>query len=168
MSANSRNGHDRHIALPDDLKSGLDEFFTTVKNRLLCGPPTEIKYPGAKSQCWPAAEIESANTRTFDSLDNDGNLYAIFAEDGNGIWIPKYVGTITCKELKKRMKEHLVDNKRTKSKLCKVKREVSNGTKIAISYVRIEPENLRVYMEKRIISEERGRESDRLSWNQRR
>ena len=66
------------------------------------------------------------------------------------------------------MKEHLVDNKGTKSKLCEVRREVSNGGKIAISHVRIEPENLREYIEKRIISEERGREPGRLSWNRRR
>ena len=105
------------------------------------------------------------NAGTFGSLDSNGNLYAIFAGSGNGAWTPRYVGTISLGELRKRIKEHLVDNKGTKSKLCEVKREVSNDSRIAISYVTIEPGNLREYIEKRIISEERGRLPGRLSWN---
>lgn len=168
MSANSRRGNDRRISLPGDVQTGLDEFVSTAKNRLLSGPPIEVEFPaGSTSQHWPAGDIEKMNAGTFGSLDSNGNLYAIFAGSGNGTWTPKYVGTISRGELPKRIKEHLVDHKGTCSKLADVKREVSNGSRIAISYVTIEPGNLREYMEKRIISEERGRLPGRLSWNKR-
>ena len=169
MSTNSTGGNDGCISLPGDIQSGLDTFFTAVRNRLLGGPPIEIVFPpGVTSRNWPAEEIGRSNTQTFDSLDNDANLYAIFAGSGNGNWTPKYVGTIARGELLKRLKQHLVVvPKKTKSKLGEVKREVANGRQIAISHASLEPENLREYVEKRIISEERGRPPGRLSWNKR-
>ena len=168
MNSNSTGGNDRCISLPGDIQSGLDTFFTAVRNRLLCSPPIEIVFPaGVTSRNWPVDEIGGSNTRTFDSLDNDANLYAIFAGSGNGNWTPKYVGTIARGELLKRLKQHLVVTTGPKSKLREVKREVANGRKIAISHARLEPENLREYVEKRIISEERGRPPGRLSWNKR-
>ena len=168
MSATSRRGHDRHISLPDDIQAGLDEFFTTAKARLLCGRRITIEFPeGCSLQHWPAEEIERMNSETFGSLDSNGNLYAIFAGSGNGTWTPRYVGTISRGELPKRIKEHLVDNKGTHSKLAEVKCEVCHGSRIAISYVTIEPGNLREYIEKRIISEESKPQESRLSWNKR-
>ena len=166
MNANARSGHDRSVSLPNDIQFGLDEFFTTAKNRLLCGSTIEIEFPpGVTSQCWPTEEIEKLNSDVFDDLVNTGNLYAIFAGGGNGAWTPKYVGTSARKVLSKRMKEHLVVSTGPASKIGEVKCEVSNGRKIAISYVRIEPEDLREYLEKRIISEEKGRVPGQLSWN---
>ena len=168
MNANSKSANDRCISLPGDIQSGLDTVFTTVKNRLLCDPPIEILFPaGVTSQTWPAEEIESKNTPTFDSLDENANLYAIFSGSGNANWTPKYVGTRACGHLLERLKQHLVVSTGQKSKLREIKSEVFKGRKIAISYVRIEPDNLREYMEKRIISEERGRLPGRLGWNER-
>lgn len=168
MNANSRSGHDRRIALPDYIQCGLDMFIMTIKGRLLSGPPIEIVFPaGATSQDWPDEEIEEMNTGTFDSLDGNGNLYAIFGRGGNSSWMPKYVGKTVREDLKKRFKEHLVNPKGTNSKLSKVKSSVSNGAKIAIAYVLVEPENISGYAEYRIISEERGRKPGRLCWNER-
>ena len=168
MNADSTGSNDRCISLPGDIQSGLDTVFTTVKNRLLSDPPIEIVFPAdVTSRTWAAEEIERRNIRTFDSLSNNANLYAIFAGSGNGNWTPKYVGTIACGQLLKRLKEHLVVTTGPKSKLREVKCEVSKGRKIAISYACIDPENLREYIEKRIISEERGRPPGRLCWNKR-
>lgn len=168
MNANSTDGNDRCISLPGDIQSGLDTVFTTVKNRLLSDPPIEVVFPAsATSEDWPVKKIKKRNTRTFDSLDNNANLYAIFTGSENGEWTPKYVGTIACGKLLDRLKQHLVKTKGPSSKLDEVKREVSNGRKIAISHVKIEPENLREYMEKRNITEERRRPSGRLCWNER-
>lgn len=167
MNANSISGHYGPISLPTDIQSGLDDFFTTVKDRLLCERPIEVEFPDATSRHWPAKKIEEMNAGTFGDLDGNGNLYAILAARANSTWMPKYVGTIACTELGKRIKEHLVDSNGPSSKLCEVKNEVSNGGRIAISYVGIKPENLREYMEKRIIRAERDLVAGRLSWNKR-
>ncbi len=169
MNANSKSGYDRWITLPTDVQSGMDKFIATVKNCLLRGPCIEIVFPaGATSQDWPAGQIGKINSLTFDDADDNGNLYAIFAGGVSGIWTPKYVGTSAREALKNRFKNHLIKKSETTgSVLPKVQREVSNGRKIAIAYVMVEPQNLRRYAEYRVISEEMGQTPDRLCWNKR-
>ena len=169
LSANSRNPHDRHISLPSDIQAGLDEFLTTVKNSLLSGPPVEIEFPASSTlRHWPVEEIERERTPGSSTGSKTAGTCARFSlEPERALGHPSMRGRSLAGNWANGSREHLVDNKGTSSKLTEVKREVSNGSRIAISYVMIKPGNLRGHVEKRIISEERGRSPGRLSWNRR-
>ena len=73
-----------------------------------------------------------------------------------------YVGQRKSPSLKERIVQHLVKkNERTGSMLEAVKTAVSDGREAAISYVLVEPESLRLFVEEAIIASNKAH----LPWN---
>ena len=102
------------------------------------------------------------NQDLLSRLSGAGNLYAIFVGEG-GRWTAMYVGQRKRDKLGERIRQHLVkQSENTSSKLSQVRCAVANGKKIGISYVLIEPECLRRFVEESIIA---TRTAGELSWN---
>jgi hypothetical protein len=73
-----------------------------------------------------------------------------------------YVGMSKSSELRSRLTAHLISkNRRTGSVLQKVKKRVDGGWEVSISAIRVEPEELRTYIESKLI----GRNRESLEWN---
>ena len=108
-------------------------------------------------------QIDEKNPNFTRSLNKSGNVYAILTrESESDEWGPKYVGQRKADDLGSRMRAHLINKgEGTGSKLDDVKRAVSEGQEIAVTYIMVYPETLRHFVEETIIAEE----EDRLTWN---
>ena len=74
-----------------------------------------------------------------------------------------YVGQTKSQYLRQRIRQHLVKkSQKTGSQLPQVQDAVADGRNIGISYVLIEPESLRLYVEDSIIA---TRADGELPWN---
>ena len=74
-----------------------------------------------------------------------------------------YVGQRKSEKLRERMRQHLVKKHgKTGSQLRCVQRAVADGKKIGLSYVLVQPEALRHYVEESILA---ARTDGELPWN---
>jgi len=106
----------------------------------------------------------SLNKDILDSLRNSGNVYSLYtrSKKNNAAWIPVYVGQRKSASLRERITQHLITkDERTGSMLEAVKTAVADGNKIAISYIKVKPESLRLYVEETIIAKRKKT----LPWN---
>ena len=157
----------RRIKEPDgETFRKLKEFACECKKALIVDRENlhQVNYPECCSdQCWPVEQIYRENPNFARSLNARGNVYAILTrESESDEWSPKYVGQRKADYLGDRMRTHLINKgEGTGSKLDDVKRAVSEGQEIAVTYIMVCPENLRHFVEETIVAEEK----DRLTWN---
>jgi hypothetical protein len=72
------------------------------------------------------------------------------------------VGERKSNGLRQRLTEHLIKkNAKTGSKLPEIQQSVSDGKRIAVSFIKVAPEALRLYVEETIIAKHK----DALPWN---
>lgn len=145
--------------------NGLNEFAESCAEALLRSNPEQFNYPSATSLTqWPSGEIIKMNEQLLRRLNKRGNVYALFTRPGGstGNWKPVYVGQRKSQSLRERIVQHLVKkNECTGSMLEAVKTAVSDGREVAISYVLVEPESLRLFVEETIIASNKAQ----LPWN---
>lgn len=144
---------------------GLSEFAESCALKLFAGVQHQFKYPaGCSLQHWPVQEIKIANEVFLKSLRNQGNVYALFVRaQGEGEqWFTVYVGERKCVGLRDRITQHLIDkHERTGAMLEAVKTAVAAGSAIGISFIKVQPESLRLFVEETIIAKHK----DVLPWN---
>ncbi len=144
---------------------GLDEFAEECLEALLIPCPTEFIYPNSCSlNHWPVDEIKILNKKILDSLRHSGNVYSLYTkcQTEGAAWFPVYVGQRKSASLRERITQHLVTKDGgTGSMLEAVKTAVAGGNEIAISYIKVNPESLRLYVEETIIAKRKKT----LPWN---
>lgn len=142
---------------------GLDEFAEKCATALIVDSPAQFNYPnGANLTNWPVAEIKKMNDVLLKGLRGAGNVYALYIRRPGDAWAVVYVGQRKSEGLRERITQHLINkDSRTGSMLEAVKTAVSDGREMAISYIHVSPESLRLYVEETIIA----KRQEQLSWN---
>lgn len=144
---------------------GLPKFAEECAKVLLSDPQHQFQYPKSCSlQHWPIDEIKAANDELLKTLRHRANVYAIFVCDParKEAWHPVYVGERKSGGLRDRITQHLVaKDPRTGSMLEAIQTAVSSGKEIGLSFLKVQPESLRLYVEEAIIS----RNKENLPWN---
>jgi hypothetical protein len=80
----------------------------------------------------------------------------------NENWSTVYVGERKSSGLRERITQHLITkDHRTGSMLKAVKTAVAAGQKIGVSFIMVEPESLRLFVEETIIAKHKNK----LPWN---
>lgn len=147
--------------------SGLKEFAERCSKALFAGIEHEFIFPaGSNLQNWPVETIKSTNETFLKTLRHRGNIYCIFvgAAGKSANWQPMYVGERKSIGLRDRITQHLIDkDHRTGSMLEAVKTAVSAGQRVGLSFVKVDPESLRLYVEETIISA--CKKEGKLPWN---
>lgn len=141
----------------------LEEFLRKVETALLKEDArTPVKYPQQSITPWDAAKLDAENQSLLDSVSGAANVYAIFtAPKGTIDFSLRYIGKTTQKLARQRIRNHLITkNEKTGAKLWKVISHVQSGGSVKLSWVAIEPESLRNYIEEELIN--RHKEAD---WN---
>jgi hypothetical protein len=113
---------------------------------------------------WDVSEIKNINKALFDTIGEiKPNIYAIFATDNkDSEFHLKYIGQTNSKGARTRLTNHLITkNDKTGAQLEKVKSTVKNRGRIKISFIKIEPEALRHYIEEMLIE----KYENKLEWN---
>lgn len=142
----------------------LTEFGKQCEDSLLAGVQYEFTYPdGCSFDYWPVQDIKNLNHEFLSSLQGKANVYALFVRQNLTVeWIPVYVGQRKSANLRERLTQHLIrKSAQTGSMLEAVKAAVSAGQRVGISFIKVEPESLRLFIEEAIII---ARE-DGLPWN---
>jgi len=146
---------------------GLEELVEACANDLFSQVQYEFIFPtGCSLHSWPVSEIRAANDVLLRSLRNRGNVYALFVRAPGEVasWTKMYVGERKSSGLRDRITQHLIDkHEKTGSMLEAVKTAVSNGSAIGLSFVKVQPESLRLYVEEAIIAKHKAE----LPWNTR-
>lgn len=134
----------------------LASFAEECGATLLLNPPMEIvKFPpDCSGTNWSQVTIKELNKAFLGKLRNNGNVYALFLHDDDlAKWVPMYVGKSARTYLRTRISNHLIGkHEKTGSKLDEVRQAVFAGRKIGISYILVEPEELRGYVEEKLIA----------------
>ncbi|MDQ0608008.1 hypothetical protein QFZ83_002179 [Variovorax sp. W1I1] len=135
--------------------ASLETFAKKCAKTLLSNPPMEIvKFPlDCSATNWCQITIKELNEGFLGKLRNNGNVYALFLEaEDLTKWEPRYVGKSARSNLRTRISNHLIGkHEKTGSKLDEVRQAVLAGRKIGISYILVEPEELRGYVEEKLI-----------------
>lgn len=147
----------------------LHDFTLECEEQLLIKNPCEFIYPdGVRKNdeslwCKHISKIKEINKEVLANLRHNANLYAIYTRDSKqDIWQVVYVGERKSEGMRERMTQHLIKkNTATGSKLDEVKEVVRSGGFIGVSFLKVQPESLRLYVEEHIISNNR----DTLIWN---
>ena len=144
---------------------GLVEFAESCAKALFNEVPHKFIFPaGCSIQHWPICEIKLLNEKFLRTLRHRANLYALSVRPlGEGKnWSPVYVGERKSAWLRDRITQHLIaKDRRTGSMLEAVKTAVAAGQEIGVSFIRVEPESLRLFVEEIIIVKHKNE----LSWN---
>lgn len=143
----------------------LDKFSDKCATALLEKVQHQFKYPvSCTLQHWPVDDIKRENKTLLRSLRNSGNVYALFvrAPTEGAQWEAVYVGERKSIGLRTRITQHLINkHEKTGSMLEAVKTAVASGSNIGISFINVQPESLRLYVEETIIANHK----DSLPWN---
>ena len=148
---------------PEQLRNFADD----VRHALLPTARAEIAFPeSCRLRRWPGRNITEINSPVLESLDGDGNIYAFFVREAdNASWLPVYIGQRAAHRLRERIRQHLAGCKGTGTKNDKIRKVVSEGKKIGISWVKVEPESMRLSVEDMIIASMREENDWALPWN---
>lgn len=141
----------------------LEEFLGQVDQILMAEDRrVELSYPDSSVSPWNADNIGRVNESTLSALSGKANVYAIFTAPKNSdAFSLRYIGKTTKTLARQRIRNHLIKkDERTGAKLKEVERHIKAGGKLAISWVEIEPESLRNYIEEELIRRYPG-----ASWN---
>ncbi|WDP92314.1 MAG: GIY-YIG nuclease family protein [Desulfobacter sp.] len=134
---------------------------TKIKNNII-----EVTYPEVLKQrsgkkIWEDLykEIDSLNEKLLKSIESRGGIYIIFSAKPNEEWELKYIGQVKSTGTRQRIRSHLIwrnkdtkSGKSTGSKFDEVMSKVTKGHDIAFSFVEINPESLRHYVEEILIN----------------
>lgn len=135
--------------------ASLENFAKECAATLLSNPPMEIvEFPlDCSDSNWCQVTIKELNEAFLGKLRNNGNVYALFLQAKDLTeWVPTYVGKSARTYLRSRISNHLIGkHEKTGSKLDEVRQAVLAGRKIGISYILVEPEELRGYVEEKLI-----------------
>ena len=130
--------------------------------RDICCTRTRFEYPTMKAQRWREEDISDKFRSTFKCMNGHGSVYAILGCQERECELT-YIGTRNKLNLYGRIEEHLVKKSdSTSSALERVKSSVWRGSGIEISYILVEPDNLRLFVEQELI------EKLNPPWNKRR
>lgn len=141
----------------------LEEFLKVVEAALLSEEArAPVKYSPHNIAPWNAAHIDAENQSLLDSVSGAVNVYAIFTASKNtNEFTLRYIGKTTKKLARQRIRNHLITkNKGTGAKLGKIISHVQAGGAVKISWVSVEPESLRNYIEEELINLNKG-----ADWN---
>lgn len=139
----------------------LQDLVCRARAELLSGPIACVAYPeGSGPRNWNVDQISKTNRNLLRNLAHCGNVYALFVGECEQ-WTAMYVGQRKCEKLGERMRQHLV-RAQTGSQIERVQKAVAEGKRVGISYVLIEPDALRHYVEESIIA---MRAVGELPWN---
>mgnify|MGYP003662205714 CR=1 len=141
----------------------LEKFLDQADQKLMSSDHRiELSYPKSSLSPWDADAIALANESILSELSGAANVYAIFTASKNSErFALRYVGKTTKKLARQRIRNHLIKkHERTGAKLKEVEQHIKAGGKLAISWVGIEPESLRNYIEEELIRRYRG-----ADWN---
>jgi len=145
--------------------SGLPGFSEICATELFKTVQHQFTFPvDCTFQNWPIADIKRANQEWLKSLRHSGNVNALFvrAPTKGAHWVAVYVGERKSIGLRERITQHLIDkNERTGSMLEAVKTAVASGSSIGISFIKVQPASLRLYVEETIIAKHKST----LPWN---
>lgn len=113
-----------------------------------------VEYPHDSISPWDAGKLDLANKKILDNISGNANLYAIFAApNASSTFSLKYIGKTTRKLARQRIRNHLIKkDERTGAKLKNVQAHIQSGGQIKISWLKIEPESLRNYLEEELIA----------------
>lgn len=148
-------------------KKHLEQLVTSCQAELLVSEPILFHYPDTlvgKDVDWDnyTNRIKLLNADLLRRLKHNANIYAIHVKEKNSSWQVVYIGQRKSKNIRERMIQHLVKkNKSTGSKLLEVKDIILNGGQIGVSFTKVEPESLRLYVEETMIQQN----SQALIWN---
>ena len=141
------------------------EFADSCAQELFAGVPHQFVFPeGCSLQHWPVEEIKTTNDEFLKTLRHRANVYALLvcSPDDNENWRAVYVGERKSAGLRERITQHLITkNHRTGSMLEAVKTAVVAQQKIGVSFIKVQPESLRLFVEETIIAKRK----DELPWN---
>jgi hypothetical protein len=132
----------------------LEDFLDQADQRLMAADHRiQLSYPNSSLSSWNAGEISLANDLILNELSGSANVYAIFTATSNSEQFAlRYIGKTTKKLARQRIRNHLIKkHERTGAKLREVEQLIKAGGRIAISWVGIEPESLRNYIEEELI-----------------
>lgn len=134
----------------------VDKYLFDRKNQI------EVLYPVSEISPWDPQGITIVNENLLKNLSHKASVYAIFtAKENSEEYHLRYIGKSTKKLVRQRIRNHLIKkHKDTGAKLPQVIEHVKNKGKVKISWVGIEPESLRNFVEEELI--QRHKES---SWN---
>lgn len=141
----------------------LEAYLSTVESALLEeAGRSEVSYPSECVVTWNPGKIDEVNQELLCAVSGKANVYAIFtAQKDSKKFSLRYIGKTTRKLARQRIRNHLIKkDERTGAKLDNVVAHVQSGGSVRLSWVRIEPESLRNYVEEELIN--RHREAD---WN---
>ena len=143
-------------------------FAKDIEQQFLTLIPYHFQYPiGVESNdVWDEefiCEIKKLNEQFLSNLIHNANLYMIYTRKSvNSKWKPRYLGERKSKGMRGRITNHLITkNDGTGAKLDKVKNALRNGEQIGVNLVKVQPEELRLYVEEYIIQQN----SHLLDWN---
>ncbi|MCA1772171.1 MAG: hypothetical protein LC677_05950 [Halomonas sp.] len=132
----------------------LEELLKQAAQRLMeKDRRVELSYPNSSLSPWNADDIGRANEQILSALSGAANVYAIFTAPRNSeVFSLRYIGKTKKKLARQRIRNHLIKkHEKTGAKLKQVEEHIKIGGKLAISWVGIEPESLRSYIEEELI-----------------
>jgi hypothetical protein len=141
----------------------LERFLESVEAALLREESMSlVSYPQNSISPWNADQLDAANQKILDAVSGTANVYAILtAPKNSNSFSLRYIGKTTSKLARQRVRNHLIKNhEKTGAKFQYVKTHVLSGGKVKISWLKIEPESLRNYLEEELIK--KHKEAD---WN---
>jgi hypothetical protein len=141
----------------------LEKYLGNVEKALLQEEARSlVNYPKDSISPWNAEQLDVANQNILDAVSGVANVYAIFtAKDDSSAFSLRYIGKTTRKLARQRIRNHLIKkNENTGAKLNNIVAHVQRGGLVKISWIKIEPESLRNYIEEELIN--RHGEAD---WN---
>ncbi len=112
-----------------------------------------VSYPEGATVLWNVEQLERLNEHVLKLVAGNANVYAIFVRQSCAeSYQLRYIGKTTNRLARQRIRNHLIaKHAKTGSVLDKVKEVVKAGGAISISWVKVEPESLRNYLEEELI-----------------
>jgi hypothetical protein len=144
----------------------LEKYLFKVEAALLNDEGTLVSYPKKGVNPWDYKMIDDANKEILEAVSDYANVYAIFtAPKNSSTFSLRYIGKTTRKLARQRIRNHLIkQGQGTGAQFKKIISHVKSGGKVKISWVRIEPESLRNYLEEELIN--RSKKVSKADWNQ--
>jgi hypothetical protein len=145
-----------------EIKS-LENFLREVEASLLNeANRIQVTYPQGSITPWKSEELDGANKDLLSTASGNANVYAIFtAAKGSDSFSLRYIGKTSRRLARQRIRNHLIKKSaETGAKLDHVVDHVRSGGAVKISWVKIEPESLRNYIEEELITRHNG-----ADWN---
>jgi len=143
-------------------QASLDSFLSECEKWLLDGRRRKLIDYSSHALYWNGDKLKALNSKVLKEFAEEANVYAIFSKKPNEEFRLRYIGQTKSSGAGARLTNHLFKkNDNTGAKLKKVKEHVKSGGSIAVSWIPLESESLRHYIEEELIVEH----CDKLDWN---